>query len=147
MNVKRLNGLIQPFLEPERVIGFFNAYRECRRRAPNRCQKLLDWPVISGPHVRVADRDRKKLEETFLRVDAPAPSMRIGVWKVGLQQWQQPNTTYPELWLGDLNPPPPGTGNVHLSVGPGTNSESDIAEKHCTKGFPFLPVHKRGYVW
>src|SRR5258707_7614444 len=49
-----LNGLIQPFQQPERVIGFFNAYREgkrvtrnCRRDiaeqfqnwVKNRCQK------------------------------------------------------------------------------------------------------------
>ena len=26
-----LNGLIQPFQQPERVIGFFNAYREGQR--------------------------------------------------------------------------------------------------------------------
>ena len=26
-----LNGLIQPFQQPERVIGFFNAYREGKR--------------------------------------------------------------------------------------------------------------------
>jgi hypothetical protein len=26
-----LNGLIQPFQQPERVIGYFNAYREGRR--------------------------------------------------------------------------------------------------------------------
>jgi hypothetical protein len=29
-------------------------------------QELLDRPVIGGPCVRVADRDRKKLEELFL---------------------------------------------------------------------------------
>ena len=26
-----LNGLIQPFQQPERVLGFFNAYRESKR--------------------------------------------------------------------------------------------------------------------
>jgi hypothetical protein len=30
-----LNGLIQPFQQPERVIGFFNAYREGRRVTRN----------------------------------------------------------------------------------------------------------------
>ena len=29
-----LNGLIQPFQQPERVIGFFNAYRERRAGYP-----------------------------------------------------------------------------------------------------------------
>ena len=27
-----LNGLIQPFQQPERVLGFFNAYRDGRRK-------------------------------------------------------------------------------------------------------------------
>jgi hypothetical protein len=58
-----LNGLIQPFQQPERVIGFFNAYREGQRVTrkllgdiaqqfqnwvKNRCQKwgvsILDAP-------------------------------------------------------------------------------------------------------
>jgi hypothetical protein len=26
-----LNGLIQPFQQPERVVGFFNTYRTCSR--------------------------------------------------------------------------------------------------------------------
>jgi hypothetical protein len=30
-----LNGLIQPFQQPERVIGLFNAYREGRRLTRN----------------------------------------------------------------------------------------------------------------
>ena len=30
-----LNGLIQPFQQPERVIGFFNAYREGQRVTRN----------------------------------------------------------------------------------------------------------------
>ncbi|SRR6266481_2865899 len=61
-----LNGLIQPFQQPERVIGFFNAYREGQRVTrnflrdiaqqfqnwlKNRCQKwsapILDAPIIS----------------------------------------------------------------------------------------------------
>jgi hypothetical protein len=31
-----LNGLIQPFQQPERVIGFFNAYRNAERVTRNR---------------------------------------------------------------------------------------------------------------
>ncbi len=30
-----LNGLIQPFQQPERVIGFFNAYRNAERVTRN----------------------------------------------------------------------------------------------------------------
>ena len=58
-----LNGLIQPFQQPERVIGFFNAYRNAERVTrnclrdiaqqfqnwlKNRCEK---WgvPVLDAP--------------------------------------------------------------------------------------------------
>ena len=58
-----LNGLIQPFQQPERVIGFFNAYREGQRVTrnllgdiaeqfqnwvKNRCQNgvLQFWTVV-----------------------------------------------------------------------------------------------------
>ena len=39
-----LNGLIQPFQQPERVVGFFNTYRQL-------------YPVVSCdfPRLRVAD--------------------------------------------------------------------------------------------
>ena len=54
-----LNGLIQPFQQPERVIGFFNTYREGKagdtRSSPRDCrpiQELGDEPV---PEVESAD--------------------------------------------------------------------------------------------
>ena len=64
-----LNGLIQPFQQPERVIGFFNAYREGVRVTrnllrdiaeqfqnwvKNRCQK---WgaPILEAPEGRRDD--------------------------------------------------------------------------------------------
>ena len=64
-----LNGLIQPFQQPERVIGFFNAYREGQRVirnllrdiaqqfqnwVKNRCQK---WgaPILDPPEGRRDD--------------------------------------------------------------------------------------------
>jgi len=64
-----LNGLIQPFQQPERVIGFFNAYREGQRVTrkllgdiaqqfqnwlKNRCQK---WgvPILDAPEDRRDD--------------------------------------------------------------------------------------------
>jgi hypothetical protein len=57
-----LNGLIQPCQQPERVIGFFNAYREGQRVTrnflrdiaqqfqnwlKNRCQKW-GWPLLNA---------------------------------------------------------------------------------------------------
>ena len=64
-----LNGLIQPFQQPERVIGFFNAYRSAERVTrnclrdiaqqfqnwlKNRCEK---WgvPVLDAPEGRRDD--------------------------------------------------------------------------------------------
>ena len=64
-----LNGLIQPFQQPERVIGFFNAYRQAERVTrkrlrdiaeqfgnwvKNRCQK---WgaPLLEAPEGRRDD--------------------------------------------------------------------------------------------
>jgi hypothetical protein len=64
-----LNGLIQPFQQPERVIGFFNAYRQGQRVTrnllrdiaeqfqnwvKNRCQK---WgaPILDAPEGRRDD--------------------------------------------------------------------------------------------
>ena len=42
-----LNGLIQPFQQPERVIGFFNAYREGQRVTRNLlgdiAQQFQNW--------------------------------------------------------------------------------------------------------
>src|SRR5689334_15076086 len=37
-----LNGLIQPFQQPERVIGFFNAYREGQRVTRNCLRKIAE---------------------------------------------------------------------------------------------------------
>ena len=41
-------------------------------------KKLLDCPVVRGPCVSVADRDRKKLEE-FFAGSWPARVMMVGV--------------------------------------------------------------------
>src|SRR5947207_11821859 len=37
-----LNGLIQPFQQPERVLGFFNAYREGRRVTHRALTEIAD---------------------------------------------------------------------------------------------------------
>ena len=37
-----LNGLIQPFQQPERVIGFFNAYRNGERVSRQRLRDIAD---------------------------------------------------------------------------------------------------------
>jgi hypothetical protein len=37
-----LNGLIQPFQQPQRVIGFFNAYRDGQRVIRNRLRDIAE---------------------------------------------------------------------------------------------------------
>jgi hypothetical protein len=47
-----LNGLIQPFQQPERVIGFFNAYREglqvTRNLLGDIAQQFQNWLANDG---------------------------------------------------------------------------------------------------
>jgi hypothetical protein len=64
-----LNGLIQPFQQPERVIGFFNAYREGQRVTRNRLRDIAEqfqnwvknrsekWgaPILEAPEGRRDD--------------------------------------------------------------------------------------------
>ena len=41
-----LNGLIQPFQQPERVLGFFNVYREGKRVTRKTLTDIADqWPL------------------------------------------------------------------------------------------------------
>ncbi len=39
-----LNGLIQPFQQPERVVGFFNSYRQLYPRISNGPSPTQSWP-------------------------------------------------------------------------------------------------------
>jgi hypothetical protein len=64
-----LNGLIQPFQQPERVIGFFNAYRDGQRVTRNRrrdiAEQFQNWvknrsekwgsPILEAPEGRRDD--------------------------------------------------------------------------------------------
>ena len=64
-----LNGLIQPFQQPERVIGFFNAYRQgervTRKRLGDIAQQFQNWvknrclkwkaPILDAPEGRRDD--------------------------------------------------------------------------------------------
>jgi hypothetical protein len=63
-----LNGLIQPFQQPERVIGFFNAYREGERVTRNR---LRDIAEQFGNWVK--NRSQKW--------DAPRPNWALHYWR------------------------------------------------------------------
>jgi hypothetical protein len=55
-----LNGLIQPFQQPERVIGFFDAYRQGQRVTRNLlrdiAQQFQNWVPLMAWNSRPCDR-------------------------------------------------------------------------------------------
>jgi hypothetical protein len=88
-----LNGLIQPFQQPERVIGFFNSYREGKRVTRDLLHEIADqfknwvtnrsqeWkaPILEAPEGRRDDFidpyfERAKADEVvaILRAREPA---------------------------------------------------------------------------
>ena len=88
-----LNGLIQPFQQPERVIGFFNAYRNAERVTRNRlrdiAQQFQNWlknrcekwgvPVLDAPQGRRDDFvdpyfKRAKTDEVVVILKAREPA-------------------------------------------------------------------------
>src|SRR6516162_7286579 len=76
-----LNGLIQPFQQPERVLGFFNAYRDGRRVTHRALTEIADqflywlknrsekWgaPVVEAP----ADQRRDDFVLPYLKDTGP----------------------------------------------------------------------------
>jgi hypothetical protein len=94
-----LNGLIQPFQQPERVIGFFNAYREAKRLThkflaeiaeqfgnwvKNRCQK---W---GAPLLEAQDGRRDDFVDRFFREGRA----------LGQESKRNNCTGYPQLFIG-----------------------------------------------
>ena len=78
-----LNGLIQPFQQPERVLGFFNAYREGKRVTRKTLTDIADqfqywrknrsakWgaPILEAPEGDDPRRDR--LLDRILKTPSP----------------------------------------------------------------------------
>ena len=60
-----LNGLIQPFQQPERVIGFFNSYREGKRVTrgllTDIADQFRDWIAIRSEKWGVPILDARKV--------------------------------------------------------------------------------------
>jgi len=104
-----LNGLIQPFQQPERVIGFFNAYREGRRVTRNLlldiAQQFQNWvknrsqkwgaPILEAPEGRRDDfvdpyfkHAKKDQVVVILKAREPARIMvAIGAKIAGICSW------------------------------------------------------------
>jgi hypothetical protein len=55
-----LNGLIQPFQQPERVIGFFNSYRQGRRVTRNElgdiAEQYRNWVKLGNEPIAKVGR-------------------------------------------------------------------------------------------
>ena len=104
-----LNGLIQPFQQPERVIGFFNAYRQGERVTRNRlrdiAQQFQNWlknrcekwkaPILDAPAGRRDDFvdpyfKRAKTDQVVVILKAREPArimIAIGSKTAGICSW------------------------------------------------------------
>ncbi len=54
-----LNGLIQPFQQPERVLGFFNAYREGKRVTRKVLTEIADQFQLGEEPIREMGRSHR----------------------------------------------------------------------------------------
>jgi len=120
-----LNGLIQPFQQPERVLGFFNAYREGKRVTQkvlsgiadqfqnfvqNRCEK---WgaPILEPPEGCDDDSRRDKFLDSYFR-DAK-PNQVVAILKarepariliaIGDKDNDSPHLEYKQRWVNQYN--------------------------------------------
>jgi hypothetical protein len=105
-----LNGLIQPFQQPERVIGFFNAYRQgervTRKRLGDIAQQFQNWvknrcqkwgaPILDAPEGRRDDFvdpyfKHANIDEVVVILKAREPARimtAIGAETVGICSWR-----------------------------------------------------------
>jgi hypothetical protein len=113
-----LNGLIQPFQQPERVIGFFNAYREgervTRKRLRDMAEQFGNWvknrsqkwgaPILEAPEGRRDDFvDRyfrgAKADEVVVILKAREPA-RIMIAIGSEEHW---HLQLAQRWIGQYN--------------------------------------------
>ena len=86
-----LNGLIQPFQQPERVLGFFNTYRAGKRVTRKTLTEIADqfqywlknraekWgaPILEAPEGHDDENRRNKFVETYFRDAEPGQVVAI----------------------------------------------------------------------
>jgi hypothetical protein len=90
-----LNGLIQPFQQPERVLGFFNTYREGKRVTRRTLTEIADqfqywlknrsekWgaPILEPPDGDGAESRRDKFVEPYFQ--NAKPNQVVAILKAG----------------------------------------------------------------
>jgi hypothetical protein len=120
-----LNGLIQPFQQPERVLGFFNTYRAGKRVTRKTLTEIADqfqywlknraekWgtPILEAPEGHDDESRRNKFVETYFR-DAE-PGQVVAILKareparilvaIGDKGNDSPHLEYKQRWVNQFN--------------------------------------------
>ena len=120
-----LNGLIQPFQQPERVLGFFNAYRQGKRVTRRTLTEIADqfqywvknrsekWgaPILEPPAGEDDESRRNKFVEPYFQ-DAQ-PNQVVAILKareparilvaIGDKNNDSPHLEYKQRWVNQFN--------------------------------------------
>lgn len=120
-----LNGLIQPFQQPERVLGFFNAYRSGKRVTRKTLTEIADqfqywlknrsqkWgaPILEPPDGQGDDSRRDKFLDPYFQ--NAKPNQVVAILKareparilvaVGDRDNDSPHLEYKQRWVNQFN--------------------------------------------
>jgi hypothetical protein len=120
-----LNGLIQPFQQPERVLGFFNAYRQGTRVTRSYLTGIADqvqgwiknrsekWsaPILEAPDGSGDDSRRDKFVLDYF--DKAKPNQVVAILKarepariliaIGGKDNDSPHLEYKQRWVNQYN--------------------------------------------
>ena len=120
-----LNGLIQPFQQPERVLGFFNTYREGKRVTRKALAEIADqfqhwvknrsekWgaPILEPPEGTGDDSRRDRLLDAYFQ--NPKPNQVVAILKareparilvaIGDKNNDSPHLEYKQRWVNQFN--------------------------------------------
>jgi hypothetical protein len=120
-----LNGLIQPFQQPERVLGFFNTYRNGKRVTRKTLTDIADqfqswlwnrsdkWgaPVLEAPEGQGDDSRRDRLLDAYFR--KAKPNQVVAILKareparilvaIGSKDNDSPHLEYKQRWVNQFN--------------------------------------------
>jgi len=120
-----LNGLIQPFQQPERVLGFFNTYREGKRVTRKALAEIADqfqhwvknrsekWgaPILEPPEGTGDDSRRDRLLDAYFQ--NPKPNQVVAILKareparilvaIGDKNNDSPHLAYKQRWVNQFN--------------------------------------------
>ena len=120
-----LNGLIQPFQQPERVLGFFNVYREGKRVTRKTLTDIADqfqywlknrsqkWgaPILEPPEGTGDDSRRDKFVDQYFRNAKPDQVVAIVKAReparilvaIGGKENDSPHLEYKQRWVNQFN--------------------------------------------